>query len=112
MKIKQLDSATVGYFVGSEFYYFTGAENFLYEDGKKTDKVDGIKVTVYSKENPTQFLTVKVQGDMSEIEDIKVHDRIGFKNLTGRFWIKKFGNFSTIELSLKADKVEYTGLKM
>ena len=35
MKIKQLDSATVGYFVGSEFYYFTGAENFLYEDGKK-----------------------------------------------------------------------------
>jgi hypothetical protein len=107
MKLKTLDETTVKYFIGNKFYFFKAADNFLYEDGKKTDKKDGIKVTIYSEENPTEFLKVKVNGKMSDVADYKIHQSIDFENLTGNFWIKTSGNYNSQELSLKADGIRY-----
>ncbi len=39
--------------------HFTAKENFLYEEGKKQDKKDGIKVTIDYEENPTEFIKSK-----------------------------------------------------
>lgn len=106
MIFKTLDETTVKYFIGNKFYFFKAVDNFLYEDGKKTDKKDGIKVTIYSEENPTQFLNVKVNGTMNDVENYKVHDSIDFENLTGKFWIKETGKRPSQELSLKADGIQ------
>lgn len=107
MKIKTLDATTVNYFIGNKFYFFKAADNFLYEDGKRTEKKDGIKITIYSEENPTEFLNVKVNGTLNDVSDYKVHDSIDFENLTGKLWIKKSGKYESIELSLKADGIKF-----
>ncbi len=45
--------------IGDKFHFpLKQKENFLYEEGKKTDK-DGIKVTIVTEENPTEFIKVK-----------------------------------------------------
>ena len=106
MKFKTFDATAISYHLGNKFYFFKAADNFLYEGGKKTDKKDWIKVTIYSEENPTQFLNVKVNGTMNDVAGFKVHDSISFENLTGKLWIKKSGNYETIELSMKADGIE------
>ena len=43
---------------------------------------------------------------MNDVAGFKVHDSISFENLTGKLWIKKSGNYETIELSMKADGIE------
>ena len=106
MKFKTFDETAVTYHIGNKFYFFKAADNFLYEDGKKTDKKDGIKVTIYSEENPTEFLNVKVNGTMNDVAGFKVHDSISFENLTGKIWTKTSGKYPTTELSLKADGIQ------
>lgn len=111
MRIKTLDTTTVKYFIGEKLRYFAVAENFLYENGKRTDKKDGIKVKIYSEENPAEFLNVKVNGTLNDVADLKIHDSIAFENLTGKFWIKKSGKYESIELSLKADGINFLFVK-
>ncbi len=41
-------------------------EEILYEEGKKTDKKDGI-VTIVTEENPTEFIKVKVNGTLNDV---------------------------------------------
>lgn len=106
MKFKTFNETMVKHQIGNKFYFIKAADNFLYEGGKKTDKKDGIKVTIYSEENPTEFLNVKVNGTMNEVESFKVHDEISFENLIGNPWIKTSGKFPSMELSLKADGIQ------
>lgn len=109
MQLRELDETTVKYFIGNEFCFFDVVENFKYdEDGKKTDVKDGIKVTIYSKERPKEFLNVKVNGTLNDLADFNIHDSISFENLTGKFWCKvsKSGKYASIELSLKADGIQ------
>jgi len=104
---KVLDETTVKYFIGNEFCFFDVVENFKYdEDGKKTDVKDGIKVTIYSKERPKEFLNVKVNGTLNDLADFNIHDSISFENLTGKIWIKTSGKYNSKELSLKADGIQ------
>lgn len=107
MIFKTLDETTVKYFIGEKFRFFSATENFLYENGKRTDKKEGIKVKIYSEVNPDVFLFVKVNGTMDDIAGFKIHDSIDFENLTGKFWIKETGKRPTQEISLKADGIKF-----
>ncbi len=63
-------------------------ENFLYEEGRKQTRKDGIKVIIVTKENPTEFIKVKVNGTLNDVSSYKLYDSIDFENLTGKIWIK------------------------
>lgn len=104
---KVLDETTVKYFIGDKFHFIEAKENFLYEDKKRTDKKDGIKVTIVTEENPTEFIKVKVNGTLNDVSSYKLYDSIDFDNLTGKFWIKTSGNYNSKELSLKADGIQF-----
>lgn len=106
MRLKELNEETVKYFIGEEFFFLKVEDNFLYKDGKRTDEIDGSKVTIYSKDNPAEFINVKVKQNKSEITN-GIHSKIDFKNLTGKFWIKQSGKYASQELSLKADSVDF-----
>lgn len=103
---KVLDETTVKYFIGDKFHFIEAKDNFLYEDKKKTEKKDGIKVTIVTEENPTEFIKVKVNGTLNDVSGYKLYDSIDFENLTGKFWIKTSGNYASKELSLKADGIK------
>lgn len=104
---KVLDETTVKYFLGDKFRFIEAKDNFLYEEGKKTEKKDGIKVIIVSEENPTEFLSVKVKGTMNDVSSYSLYDSIEFENLTGKLWAKVVRNFGTVELSLKADGIKF-----
>ena len=93
--------------IGDKFHFIEAKENFLYEEGKKTEKKDGIKVTMVTEENPTEFINVKVNGTLNDVAGFKVYDSIDFENLTGKLWAKVNRNFGTVELSLKADGIKF-----
>ncbi len=68
--------------IGDKFHFIEAKENFLYEEGKKTDKKDGI-VTIVTEENPTEFTKVKVNGTLNDdVSSYKLYDSIDFENLT------------------------------
>lgn len=107
MKFKTFDETMVKGAIGSKFYFLKATENFLYKEGKRTEEVDGIKVTIYTDENPMEFINVKVAGTLEDVSSYKVHDSIDFENLTGKLWAKVNRNFGTVELSLKADGIKF-----
>lgn len=93
--------------IGEKFHFIEAKDNFLYEEGKKTEKKDGIKVTIVTEENPTEFINVKVNGTLNDVSSYKLYDSIDFENLTGKLWSKVVRNFGTVELSLKADGIKF-----
>jgi hypothetical protein len=103
---KVFDTQVITGIIGDKFHFIEAKENFLYEEGKKTEKKDGIKVTIVTEENPTEFLKVKVNGTLNDVSSYKLYDSIDFENLTGKFWIKTSGNYASKELSLKADGIK------
>ncbi len=40
---------------GDKFHFIEAKKISLYEEGKKTDKKDGIKVTIVTEENPNRI---------------------------------------------------------
>lgn len=111
MKFNTFNETMVKEIIGDKFRFFSATENFLYENGKRTDKKDGIKVKIYSEVKPDEFLFVKVNGTLEDVSSYKVHDSIDFENLTGNLWAKVNRNFGTVELSLKADGIRYLSMK-
>lgn len=107
MKFKTFNETMVKGAIGEKFHFIEAKDNFLYEDKKKTDKKDGIKVTIVTEENPTEFINVKVNGTLNDVAGFKVYDLIDFENLTGKLWAKVVKNFGTVELSLKADGIQF-----
>lgn len=107
MKFKTFNETMVKGAIGEKFHFIEAKDNFLYEDKKKTDKKDGIKVTIVTEENPTEFINVKVNGTLNDVAGFKVYDLIEFENLTGKLWAKVVKNFGTVELSLKADGIKF-----
>lgn len=107
MKFKTFNETMVKGAIGEKFHFIEAKDNFLYEDKKKTDKKDGIKVTIVTEENPTEFINVKVNGTLNDVAGFKVYDLIEFDNLTGKLWAKVVKNFGTVELSLKADGIQF-----
>jgi hypothetical protein len=107
MKFKTFNETMVKGAIGEKFHFIEAKDNFLYEDKKKTDKKDGIKVTIVTEENPTEFINVKVNGTLNDVAGFKVYDLIDFENLTGKLWAKVVKNFGTVELSLKADGIKF-----
>lgn len=107
MKFKTFNETMVKGAIGDKFHFIEAKDNFLYEDKKKTDKKDGIKVTIVTEENPTEFINVKVNGTLNDVAGFKVYDLIEFENLTGKLWAKVVKNFGTVELSLKADGIQF-----
>lgn len=107
MKFKTFNETMVKGAIGEKFHFIEAKDNFLYEDKKKTDKKDGIKVTIVTEENPTEFINVKVNGTLNDVAGFKVYDLIEFENLTGKLWAKVVKNFGTVELSLKADGIQF-----
>ena len=107
MKFKTFNETMVKGAIGDKFHFIEAKENFLYEEGKKTEKKDGIKVTIATEENPTEFINVKVNGTLNDVAGFKVYDSIDFENLTGKLWAKVNRNFGTVELSLKADGIKF-----
>ena len=107
MKFKTFNETMVKGAIGEKFHFIEAKDNFLYEDKKKTDKKDGIKVTIVTEENPTEFINVKVNGTLNDVAGFKVYDLIEFENLTGKLWSKVVRNFGTVELSLKADGIQF-----
>ena len=105
MKFKTFNETMVKDAIGDKFHFIEAKENFLYEEGKKTEKKDGIKVTIVTEENPTEFINVKVNGTLNDVSSYKLYDSIDFENLTGKLWAKVVRNFGTVELSLKADGI-------
>ncbi len=82
MQLRELDETTVKYLLVTNFVLLMQLENFKYdEEGKKTDVKDGIKVTIYSKERPKEFLNAKVNGTLNDLADFNIHDS-SFENLT------------------------------
>ncbi len=58
------------------------------KEEQKQDKKDGIKVTIVTEENPTEFYQkVKVNGTLNDVSSYKLYDSIDFENLI-KFWIK------------------------
>ena len=104
---KVFDTQVITGIIGDKFHFIEATENFLYENGKRTDKKDGIKVTIVTEENPTEFLKVKVNGTLNDVSSYKLYDSIDFENLTGKLWAKVVRNFGTVELSLKADGIKF-----
>lgn len=107
MKFKTFNETMVKDAIGDKFHFIEAKENFLYEEGKKTEKKDGIKVTIVTEENPTEFINVKVNGTLNDVSNYKLYDSIDFENLTGKLWAKVVRNFGTVELSLKADGIKF-----
>lgn len=107
MKFKTFNETMVKDAIGDKFHFIEAKENFLYEEGKKTEKKDGIKVTIVTEENPTEFINVKVNGTLNDVSSYKLYDSIDFDNLTGKLWAKVVRNFGTVELSLKADGIKF-----
>ena len=107
MKFKTFNETMVKGAIGEKFHFIEAKDNFLNEDKKKTDKKDGIKVTIVTEENPTEFINVKVNGTLNDVAGFKVYDLIEFENLTGKLWAKVVKNFGTVELSLKADGIQF-----
>lgn len=107
MKFKTFNETMVKDAIGDKFHFIEAKENFLYEEGKKTEKKDGIKVTIVTEENPTEFINVKVNGKLNDVSGYKLYDSIDFENLTGKLWAKVVRNFGTVELSLKADGIKF-----
>lgn len=106
MKIRQLDEATVKYFIGQEFRFLEVQDDYEYKDNKRTDNILGSKIIIASEENPNERFVVKVSQKKEDIS-VKAFEPISFEGLTGKFWLKGSEKFKTIELSLKADKVVY-----
>lgn len=107
MKFKTFNETMVKGAIGEKFHFIEAKDNFLYEEGKKTEKKDGIKVTIVTEENPTEFINVKVNGTLNDVAGFKVYDLIDFENLTGKLWAKVNKNYGTVELSLKADVIKF-----
>lgn len=107
MKFKTFNETMVKDAIGDKFHFIEAKENFLYEEGKKTEKKDGIKVTIVTEEKPTEFINVKVNGTLNDVSSYKLYDSIDFENLTGKLWAKVVRNFGTVELSLKADGIKF-----
>lgn len=107
MKFKTFNETMVKGAIGEKFHFIEAKDNFLYEDKKRTDKKDGIKVTIVTEENPTEFINVKVNGTLNDVAGFKVYDLIDFENLTGKLWAKVVKDFGTVELSLKADGIQF-----
>lgn len=107
MKFKTFNETMVKGAIGEKFHFIEAKDNFLYEDKKKTDKKDGIKVTIVTEENPTEFINVKVNGTLNDVAGFKVYDLIDFENLTGKLWAKVVRDYGTVELSLKADGIKF-----
>jgi hypothetical protein len=107
MKFKTFNETMVKGAIGEKFHFIEAKDNFLYEEGKKTEKKDGIKVTIVTEENPTEFINVKVNGTLNDVAGFKVYDLIDFENLTGKLWAKVNKNYGTVELSLKADGIKF-----
>lgn len=107
MKFKTFNETMVKDAIGDKFHFIEAKENFLYEEGKKTEKKDGIKVTIVTEENPTEFINIKVNGTLNDVSSYKLYDSIDFENLTGKLWAKVVRNFGTVELSLKADGIKF-----
>ncbi len=57
---KVFDTQVITGIIGGKFHFIEAKENFLYEEGKKTNpKKDGIKVTIVTEENQQEFIKVK-----------------------------------------------------
>ncbi len=73
---------------------------------EKTDKKDGIKVTIVTEENPAEFIKVKVNGTLNDVSSYKLYDSIDFEDLTGSFGLKH-QVIIILKLSLKADGIKF-----
>lgn len=72
-----------------------------YEDGKKTDIVEGYKVFVMDM-NSMSEVSIKVMGKVGELKQMQpVH----FEGVEVVPYIKRNGNFSNLEYSVKAQSV-------
>ncbi len=72
---------------------------------KETDKKDGIKVTIVTEENPTEFIKVKVNGTLNDVISYKLWFN-WFWKFVCKFW-QISGNYNSKELSLKADGIKF-----
>lgn len=76
-------------------------EVFKYVDGKKSDILEGYKVFVMDM-NTMSEVSIKVIGDVEDLEPMKP---VQFENLEVVPYIKRSGNFSNLEYSVKASAV-------
>ncbi len=53
--MNNLDTQTVKGIVGKILFLQKQQENFLYKDRKRTEEVDGIKVTIYGSKDPARY---------------------------------------------------------
>lgn len=79
-------------------------EIFHYEDGKRTDTLDGIGYTVISPNLSWEKVLVKVKETAPSIEYKGTPIEVNFTNLDGKAWQDYRSN--TIKLSLTADSIE------
>lgn len=103
--MNNLDTQTIKGLIGEKFYYVKATENFLYKEGKRTEEVDGIKVTIYGTKDPARYYAVKIPGTLDNVKGFAIHTEVSFDNLTGKLWSKVVRNFGTVELSMKADDI-------
>ncbi len=52
--------------------------SYMKKERKQTRKEDGIKVTIVTEENPTEFVKVKVNGTLNDVSSYKLYDSIDF----------------------------------
>lgn len=106
MKIKKLDDKTVQYFVG-ELRFLSINDKFEYENGQinKNKKIGSVIECIALNKEIYKVSLSKLKENVN-LNGIEVFDVIEFENLCGTFWIKSIKNFSTIELSLKAEDVK------
>lgn len=80
---------------------------YAYEDGKKTDKLDGVSYTVLCPKLSWEKLVIKVKETTPSIEFTGQPIKVSFSNLTGKAWMDyKKGE---IKLSIVADSIQVVG---
>ncbi len=85
-------------------------EIFHYEDGKRTDTLDGIGYTVISPNLSWEKVLVKVKETTPSIEYKGTPIEVNFTNLDGKAWMDFRSN--SIKLSLTADSIEPVNQKI
>ncbi len=71
-----MDTQVVTGIIGATSFHWA-KENFLYEEGKKTDKKDGIVLAIVTEENPTEFIS-RANGTL-KMYRYKLYDSIDFE---------------------------------
>ncbi len=73
--------------------------------------MDGIKDNDCMEAKTQQDIIQLKSLNVEDVKGFEIHNPVSFENLTGKLWAKAVRNFGTVELSMKADSIEFQLIK-